>query len=273
MPKSVLSNKTVLLTGAASGIGRCLAKELADAGAKLILVDRDEQGLRDTIELYQLQNSVIGTLVQDLLEDNAAELILDRAFGLAECIDVLYNNAGMMAMGPVKTLHWDDFTRMQTVNLNVPMQLTHLLLPKMIKQGGGYIAFTSSASAITTPPGAAGYGMTKAGITAFAEALRAEVHRYNINVTTICPGFVHTSLAANTEYRDEKCRERTTSVPLFVGSTPEKVARISVKAMLNGRGLVVIGGEEKFKSFVKRLSDRLFSLLNRGMGHILLEKD
>lgn len=267
-----LNQKIVLLTGAGSGIGRCLANELAQQGAQLILADLNQTSLEETVALYAIEKQVLGFIIGNFLEEGTTERVVEEALQLSPRIDVLYNNAGMMVLGQVQNLLWDDIQRLQKVNLEAPIQLSHLLLPHMIKNGGGHIAFTCSASALTTPPGAAAYGMTKAGIAAFAEAMQAEVARHQITVSTICPGFVHTPLAHNADYRDEKCAEQTTGVPRFVGSTPEKVARISVQAIIKDKGLVKIGFDEKVKYFFKTHSQWCFRKINLLMAALLLDK-
>ncbi len=266
-----LNNKICLLTGAGSGIGRALAHELSTQGVKLILCDMHLSSLHETIAIHAIENHVLGCIEVNLLDHDAVEQTLAQAFAISTHIDILYNNAGMMAMGQANNMPWSDFQRMQTVNQNVPIELAHRLLPNMIAQGGGFIAFTASASALNSPPGAAFYGMTKAAVCAFAEALRAEVAHKNIIVTAICPGFVHTPLVKNIAYRDEKSKQQTTSVPSFMGSSPEKIARLSVSAMKKNKGTVLIGGDEKFKRWIKFLSPWLYSKLNLLMAKLLLD--
>ncbi|NRB42613.1 MAG: SDR family oxidoreductase [Pseudomonadales bacterium] len=266
-----LQNKVVLLTGAGSGIGRCLANELAAHGAQLILTDMNQEALDETIRLYGIESQILGTVISNFLDDNGVEKLVEEALLLSPTIDVLYNNAGMMAMGQVRNMQWSDYERMQKVNQNAPIKLTYLLLPQLIDNGGGYIAFTCSASALTTPPGAAFYGMTKAAVNAFAEGLRAEVHNKNISVTSICPGFVHTPLAQNIDYRDKKSEEQTKAVPAFIGSSPERVARLSVNAMLGKKAIVVIGWDEKVKRFIKNSCSYLYGKINLIMAKFLLD--
>ncbi|MEM9727318.1 MAG: SDR family oxidoreductase [Myxococcota bacterium] len=266
-----LEGKTALITGAGSGIGRYLVGELARHGAQLILTDIDEERLRETIETQGVEASVLGTIVANFLEDGEAERVVTRALELSPRIDVLYNNAGMMVLGQIRNQRWEDFERQQRVNLHAPVKMTHLLLPTMIAQGGGYIGFTCSASALATPPGAGSYGITKAGIAAFSEALRAEVHRHGISVTTVCPGFVHTPLAQSATYRDEKTAEQTKNVPQFFGSSPARVARISARALIARKAVVVINIDEKLKVLVKNTSQWLYTKLNLLLARILLD--
>ena len=267
----MLKDKVCLLTGAGSGIGRCLANELAEHGVKLILCDMNMSALNETIEIYALENQVLGCIEVNLLEADAAEKTLNQALAISTRIDILYNNAGMMAMGQVSNMPWSDFQRMQTVNQNIPLELAHKLLPRMQEQGGGYISFTASASALISPPGAAFYAMTKAAICAFSEAFRAEVANKNIIVTAICPGFVHTPLVNNINYRDEKSKQQTMTVPKFIGSSPEKIARLSVLAMKKNKGTVLIGADERLKRVIKFLSPWLYGKLNLLMAKILLD--
>lgn len=267
-----VTNKIVLLTGSGSGIGRCLAGELASRGAKLILTDISQESIDETINIYSIQDKVITSFTSNLLDNNAPDDIFTKATETAN-IDILINNAGMMAMGQVKNMQWRDFERMQTVNQNAAIKLSWLFLKPMIERKNGAIAFTCSASAICSPPGAAFYSMTKAAVNAYSESLRAEVSQHNISVTSVCPGFVHTPLAKNIDYRDSKSKETTQSVPKIVGSSPERIARLFVNAIEQKKGTVLIGWDEKVKYFIKCLMRPAFELLNRLMGKLLLDKE
>lgn len=266
-----VNNKVVLLTGAGSGIGQALAGELAKQGAKLIITDLSEDALVKTIEKYQCQSQVLGYFTTNLLDDDAPEKILQQAQGLSERIDILINNAGMMAMGQVRNMQWQDYQRMQQVNQNAAIKLSYLLLPSFIAKGSGAIAFTCSASAICSPPGAAFYSMTKAAVCAFAESLRAELRTKNISVTAICPGFVRTPLAQNINYRDEKAKQQTQNVPFFIGSSPERIARLTIKSINRKKGTVLIGWDEKVKHFFKKFCPPAYEKINQLMGTQLLD--
>ena len=271
MNKQLLKNKVVLLTGAGSGIGRCLAKEFAAYGAQLILTDINKSALQKTVRLYQLESVTLGLIEANFLNDADIDRCVEEALSLSKTIDIFYANAGFMILGQFRNLLWEDFEKLRKINLDAPIKLCQKIVPHIIENGGGYIGFTASASALSTPPGASAYGMTKAGLCAYAEALGAELHRYNISVTSICPGFVKTPLASNATYRDKRTRERTTSVPSFIGSSPEKVARLSVKALLNKKIFLIIGFDEKVKYFLKNHCSPLYKAITRGMAKLLLD--
>jgi len=266
-----LHNKVVLLTGAGSGIGRCMANEFAQAGAKLILCDLSKLMLEETVNLYGIQNAVLGLVEVNFLEEHAVEKIITQAFGFTKTIDVLYNNASYMIMGQFLNLNSKDIHTLKTINLDTPIELTRAIVPHMIKNGGGYIGFTCSSSATATPPGAAIYGMTKAGLAAFAEALNAELYRHNISVTRVCPGYVKTDLLKKAVYRDKQSEERSNSIPDFFGSTPEKVAQISVQALIKQRAFVIIGFDERIKYFLRNHCHFLYVRMNRLMANLLLD--
>jgi short-subunit dehydrogenase len=266
-----LLNKVVLLTGAGSGIGRCMANEFTKQGAKLILCDLSKSALQETVDTYSIQDSVIGLIEVDFLEENAVEKIITQAFALSKNIDVLYNNAGYMIMGQFLNLTVKDTKILRTINLDVPIQLTRAIAPHMVKNGGGYIGFTCSSSATATPPGAALYGMTKAGLAAFAEALNAELYRDNISVTRICPGYVKTTLLKKAIYRDQQSEESSKRIPDFFGSSPEKVAKISVNALIKKRAFIIIGKDEHIKYFLKNHAHFLYVRMNRLMAKFLLD--
>jgi short-subunit dehydrogenase len=266
-----LQNKVVLLTGAGSGIGRCMANEFAKQGAKLILTDLDKAALQETVSFYQIEKSILGLIEVNFLEDNAIEKIVKETFALTPKLDVLYNNAGFMIMGQFANLNWHDLETLRTINLDAPIKLTEAFLPHMIENGGGYIGYTCSSSATATPPGASVYGMTKAGLAAFAEALNAELYQHNISVTRICPGFVRTTLLEKAEYRDEKAKEQSNNIPSFFGSSPEKIARLSVKALIKKRAFVIIGKDERLKYFMKNHMHFLYVRMNRLMAKMLID--
>jgi dehydrogenase/reductase SDR family protein 7B len=266
MPRTNLRDKIVLLTGAAGGIGRACARELAERGARLLLADADAAGLAQTRTLLRERGVEAVCITADLRRLDAVDRLADEALAHAGRIDVLYNNAGVMVASPVLDMEWSDYEELAAVNLWAPLRLTHRLLPGMLERGSGHIAVTASLNGLVTAPGTAGYGLTKAGLIAWHEALRAELRGRGIGVTVVCPGFVRTGLFEHGRTRDLRFLERTRSAPAFVGLQPEKVARLSVRAIERGRPVVHLGMERGtlwLKHFSVRAYDAYNALLAR----------
>lgn len=266
-----IREKIVLLTGAGSGIGRALAGQLADAGAKLILTDLSQQQLQATVAYHGIQHKVLACIDADLSTTDEAKRLADEALALCGYIDILFCNAGIMCMGQASNMPWTDFEKTVAINQTTPIFLTHYLLPYFKQRQSGCIAFTCSASALTSPPSAAFYSMTKAAIMAFSESLRAEVARDNIHVLTVCPGFVRTPLVNNATYRDQTSQNEARSVPSMIGTTAEHVAERAVNAIEKQRYLVTTGLDEKFKRWLKFIAYPVYTQLNRLLAKRLLD--
>ena len=266
MSRTNLRGKRVLLTGAGAGIGRACALEYAKRGARLLLSDCDSDGLEETRRLVGEHGAEASTLEADLARlDEVDQLAAEARAGR---VDILHNNAGVMLVSQVRALDWSDYERLASVNLWAPLRLTHALLPSMLERGSGHLAFTASLNGLATAPGTAAYGLTKAGLIAWCEALRAEIRGRGVGVTVVCPGFVRTDLFERGGVRDERFLEAVRRAPGFIGLHPDKVARISVCAVERGRPMVNVGLERAtlwLKHFSVRAYDAYNGLLARAM--------
>ncbi len=157
-----LKGKSILLTGAASGIGRCLATEFASRGTRLFLTDIDESGLTETAQLCKGDAVSVCTRIANLSKSDEVVDLARWAEEESGGLDVLYSNAGVMVGSQVADMEWSDYEWLIAINLQAPVRLTHELLPAMLARGEGHIAATASMTGIVTPPGTAAYGITKA---------------------------------------------------------------------------------------------------------------
>jgi short-subunit dehydrogenase len=181
-----LEGKRVLLSGATGGIGRAIAKRLADDGAKLVLSSRKQK------ELRELARSLPGgarrhrTVVADLAKTGAAaKLVRD-----AGDVDVLVANAGLQAMGKIDEQGTQDVTRALRVNLESPILMARELAPKLRRKGEGQIVLIASLSGKVGSPRSSIYNATKFGLRGFAFGLREDLHPHNVGVSVVSPGFV-----------------------------------------------------------------------------------
>lgn len=173
----------VLVTGATSGIGRAMAEALHGAGYEVLALGRNEKALAE------LRAAGIETLALDLSDPVALDALKDRQ------VDVLVNNAGVMPKpGPFAGMTDADIDTTLGVNLNSVLHLTKAIVPGMIARGSGHVVFTGSTAAHAPGANFAVYAASKAGIAAFATALRAELSPHGLRVTELVPGRVETGL-------------------------------------------------------------------------------
>lgn len=207
---------TVFITGATSGIGRAMAVALSEAGYEVFAVGRDEQAL----EALKAERPPIVPIAVDITDREALEAVVADLH-----IDVLINNAGMMPrLSNFADMDISDIDAALEVNLSAAILLTRLVTPQMRERQSGHIVFTGSSAGHAPFPNVAVYSATKAAISGFAAALRADVSQYGIRVTEIVPGRVETQL-----YKDILDPEARAA--MYAGNVavqPADVARIVV---------------------------------------------
>jgi short-subunit dehydrogenase len=172
-----------VITGASSGIGEALARELHGAGAHVTLVAR--RGARLSVLADALGGDRCRVVVRDLADPGTAWV--DEAERFSP-IDVFINNAGIQAAGPFARSDHDIGKRLLAVNLLAPLALTRAVVPCMLERRSGVVVNVSSLAALVPPAGMARYVAAKAGLAAFSEALRAELTGTGVHVLTVYPG-------------------------------------------------------------------------------------
>jgi NAD(P)-dependent dehydrogenase (short-subunit alcohol dehydrogenase family) len=239
--------KRVLLTGAASGIGRSSALELARRGGhSLILVDRDGDRLAETAREARALGAPASTVIADLADAAAIE----RLAAEIGSVDILFSNAGVAVIKPLEATSTEDWQWIVDVNLWAPIRLVRAFAPAM--QRGSQIVLTASMAGLVGAPGMVAYTTTKFGLVGFADALRAELD--GIAITVVCPGYVRTDLHRATRYSDRHPIARLLDAPpAWYGVTAERAARRIVTA-IERREPQVVMGIEKLGWYVKRIS-------------------
>lgn len=181
----------VAITGASSGIGRAIARELAPLGAKLVLNALADAELDSVHSEFGAQAAIVpGDIAEPSTSENLLRSSLDR-FGR---IDVLVNNAGIFRHGAVGNVDLDELERMIGVNFAAMMRNSYLFARAMLAQGQGHIVNISSISATMTTPGCGVYGGTKRAVEAFSDALRIELAGTGVRVGFVAPGTTDTEL-------------------------------------------------------------------------------
>jgi short-subunit dehydrogenase len=212
-----LAGKTVLLTGATGGLGRAIAKTLADRGAKLALSGRKAEALEALAAELPGDNHRV--LPADLGELGAAEKLAAEAGP----VDVLVANAGLPGSGRLQELTGEQLARTLRVNLEAPMLLAQALEPSMVENGSGHMVFISSLSGKSATPLSSIYNATKFGLRGFALGLRADLDPQGIGVSIVSPGTIREAGM----YSDSGAPP----IPGLGTGTPQQVAAAVIKAI------------------------------------------
>jgi len=245
--------KHALVTGAASGIGRATALELARRGARLELVDIDRDGVAATADAVRAlgrdaEPHAVNLAKPAEIDDLAARVLRDRG-----PVDLLVNNAGVAVVAPFIRTTEADWEWLLSVNLWGPLRLTRALLPPMMERRQGHIVMVASLAGLVGAPGLVAYGTTKFALVGLTESLRLEIADAGVGVTLVCPGFVRTNFAKASRYDNGEFKRFLDEPPSWYGMTKERVASELADAVLERRPLVVLG-PEKLGWWLKRLA-------------------
>ncbi len=226
-----MNNKTVLVTGAARGIGRAIALELATAGADIVGVDLRISDLNDTAREVAARGRTFKEFACDITDEAAATRLMDEVFSKNGGFDVLLNNAGVLPSGPYLEQDFYVWRRAVEVNLLGLMHLTYLALPHLQKRGQAHIVNIASIAGKFGTEGVAAYAASKHGVVGFSSALRSELEGTSVGVSWICPSQARTRMSEGVS--------QTWLTPIV---EPIQVARAVRKAIERGSIEVFVPG-------------------------------
>ena len=193
-----MTTESVLITGASSGIGLEMTKLFAAAGSNLILLARSEDKLRRVAEEMRTTHQVeVRVVPMDLAKPDAAQEVYDQLQVEGVSVDVVVNNAGFGALGPVAELPVERQINMIQVNVTALTHLTRLFLPGMLERDRGGILNVASVAGFQAGPYMAVYYASKAYVISFTEALAEEVSHTNVHVTCLAPGATETGFGSD----------------------------------------------------------------------------
>lgn len=242
-----LKGKKVLVTGGTKGIGKACALLMAEAGAEVMVVARDEVGIEKTTSEATKNGLFILGKAFDLAEPQVASRIIAHVQKTWGTLDILVNNAGMNIRKPTVDYTPNEYDRIMQVNLRSVFELCQMAYP-LLKTSRGCIVNMSSVSALTHISSGSIYGMTKAALTQLTRNLAVEWAKDGIRVNAIAPWYISTPLAAPVLDDPEKLRNILARTPMGRVGTPEEVAAAALflslpaASYITGQCLGVDGG-------------------------------
>ena len=230
------SGKTVLITGAAGGLGREYIRQLLMDGAKLVLTDMDEDKIKSSIEEVKMERpdaagSVKAVLGADISTKEGCTALYQRYKEVAKTPDLVIHNAGIINYGYFHEIPADKWEQLISVNLLGPMRLTHLFLPDMVERGSGHIAFMDSVAGFVATSYAVPYSTSKFGIRGFGMALSGDLKEHGISVTIIYPFYVATDLLKSPGYGNAKVGKLSANLT----EPPRRVIRQALSGIKKGK--------------------------------------
>ncbi len=239
-----LEGKRVVITGGASGIGLATAKRFVDEGAKVIIIDWNQEELNNASSIIP---ELKGGVYADVSNPEDVKIAFKKIDEIMEGIDILISNAGISVRNPFLKIDYEQWSKVLRVNLDAMFLCAKEAITRMKKQLSGVILLTASTNGIEGHPLYADYNSSKAGVILLAKSLALEFAPW-LRVNAICPGYVLTPMQ-KAEYTPEMLEIVNSKIPLNRHAEPEEVASLfaflasSEAAYITGQAIAIDGGE------------------------------
>ena len=253
--------KTIWITGAASGIGKAVALQLAQEKTVLILSDIDLNGLKTVSEICIKQHCKSYPVIMDMASEESIQKTVNYIFGIGLKIDCLYQFAGISQRSLVSETPLEIDRKIFEINFFGAVSLTKKILPQMISNGDGQIAVTSSLVGKFGFPYRSSYSATKHALHGFYESLRAENKANNIKVSILIPGRVQTNISVNAIDKDGNPHGKMDDGQAS-GITAEKAANIICGNLKKEKKEILVGSTELIMVHIRRFLPRLYYYLS-----------
>ena len=260
-----LTNRTIWITGASSGIGEELTYQLAKKGNRLIISARRKEELeRVKSNCPSSSQKDIHILPLDLSNIDSLDQAAEKALKIHDGVDVLVNNGGISQRSLVAETDFEVDKRIMNVNFLSAVKLTKAVLPGMIKRNSGHILITSSLVGKFGTPFRSSYSASKHALHGFFEGLGAEVWEKNIFITLFCGGYIKTKISINAVTADGSALNKMDENQAN-GKSAADAAGTMIKAVEANKREVYFGGKEVMGVHLKRFVPSLFAKMVRKM--------
>lgn len=246
-------DRAAVVTGASSGIGTEIARELHRRGQQVVLVARSAARLEEIVaELGDRAHA----LPADLSDRPTRAALLEQVAGLGLTPNILVNNAGLSTLGPVAASDPGAEVNMLEVDVVAVADLCSRFLPGMVERGRGAVLNVASTAAFQPLPGQAGYGAGKAFVLSYTQSLAAELRGSGVTATALCPGPVDTGFGETAGFT----KEQEQVLPRFMWVDAPAVARAAVDGLARGRLVVIPGVANRVAATFSQVTPRTLLL-------------
>lgn len=256
------AKKVAIITGGASGIGRALCEELAEADTVIIVADVNVEGSRQVAADISAHDGHALAEALDVANAEAVKSLIDRVTTEYGRLDYMFNNAGISVGAEVRDMGLEHFRSIVDTNLWGVIYGSINAYEVMLKQGFGHIINTASMAGLLPFPSQTAYVATKFGVVGFSQSLRLEAAAFGINVSVVCPGFVRTGIfEASPFIKVDKQKLLAALPPKMVA--PKQAAQIILKGVRKNKAVIVFPLGARIIWWLYRLCPVLLAPLHR----------
>lgn len=253
-----VKGKTIIVTGAGSGMGQTIVLELIKRGAKVIMADINEEGMAETQALAKVKEAILRGYKLNISDREAVNIFKDKVIEQFGAVDGIINNAGIIQpFIPINELDIETIERVMNINFYGALYLTKAFLPHFLARPEAHITNVSSMGGFIPFPGQTAYGASKAALKLLSEGLHSELQGTNVQLTVVFPGAVKTKI---TENSGVEMRESSENQQSYKTLSAEDAALQIVNAIEKNKYRVMVGKDAKFLNIFYRLFPKKASL-------------
>ena len=254
------TGRVSVITGAASGIGRALAVELADRGSDLALCDVDAEGLEQTVEMVSRRGRKVTSSIVDVADRAAVYGLAERTLAEHGKVDAIINNAGVSVTDSVVEMSYEDLEWIVGINFWGVVYGTKAFLPHLLERRTGWVVNLSSVFGLLAFPSQSAYNATKFAVRGFTESLRQELDGTGVTACCVHPGGIKTPIARSSRFRRaaDGSTDKDRAVREFEGgmtpTSPEEAARVIADGMEKKSPRILIGNDARMIEALSRVA-------------------